>query len=147
MKMNSIVKILIEAIGIAISLVLFVSGLHFLIKSRQKKRYSSKTLGVITDNDIIRESTMPDNGSFTTKRYYYALCEYVVDGVRCVKETAIGTTQPKYKIGQAVTVYYNPNNCHEAYIEGDDNSRIKAVVCLILGIVVLIFVFLCVLAN
>ena len=30
-------------------------------------------------------------------------------------------------------MYYNPNNCHEAYIEGDNNSGIKAIVCFALG--------------
>ncbi len=40
------------------------------------------------------------------------------------------------------TVYYNTNNCHESYIEGDNNSKIKTIVSFALGIIVSIFVYL-----
>ena len=39
-------------------------------------------------------------------------------------------------------VYYNPNNCHESYIEGDNNSGIKAIIALILGITLVVFIYL-----
>ena len=38
-------------------------------------------------------------------------------------------------------MYYNPNNCHESYIDGDNNSGIKAIVCLVIGMITAILIY------
>ena len=141
--MDNIEKIMFGVIGIIITVSFFIIGVYYSIKMKKEKKYSSKVYGKIIDNSIIRKEKMTDGDGYTrTTRYYYALCEYIVGETKCIRETNIGTTQPKYKLGQTVTVYYNPNNCHESYIEGDNNSKIKAIVGFALGIVCSIFVYI-----
>ncbi len=65
----------------------------------------------------------------------------MVGETKCIRETNIGTLQPKYKIGETVIVYYNPNNCHESYIEGDNNSKAKAIVYFVLGTITSIILY------
>ena len=139
--MDNIIKNMFGIIGIIITCTFFMIGLYYTYKTKKQKNYSGKTYGKIIDN-IIKNERVLDNERLIYKRYYYALCEYMVGETKCVRETNIGTLQPKYKVGETVTVYYNPDNCHESYIDGDNNSKIKAIICFILGIVISIFVYL-----
>lgn len=136
--MDNIIKIMFEIMGAIISGTFFIIGVYYLYKTKKEKKYSSKTYGKIIENIMEKECI---NYNSPSRRYYYALCEYMVGETKCVRKTNIGTFQPKYKVGETVAVYYNPDNCHESYIEGDNNSKIKAIVCFILGIITSIFVY------
>ncbi len=139
--MDNIIKIMFGVSGTIITGTFFIAGLYYTYKTQKEKNYSGKTRGKIIDN-IMKSERIPDDDRIIYRRYYYALCEYMVGETKCVRETNIGTLQPKYKVGEMVTVYYNPNNCHESYIEGDNNSKFKAIVCFVLGIITSIFVYL-----
>lgn len=138
--MDNIMENMFGIIEIVITGSFFIMGLYYTYKTKKEKNYSGKTYGKIIDN-IIKNDQIP-NDDIIRRRHYYALCEYMVGETKCVRETNIGTLQPKYKIGETVIVYYNPNNCHESYIEGDSNSKAKAIICFILGIIMVIFVCL-----
>ena len=127
--------------GIIIS-VYFIAGIYYLNRYKKEKKYTSKTHGKIIDSIRKTERYYDVDGNSTTKRYWYFLCEYYVNGEKCVRQTNIGTFTHKYKIGQVVTIYYNPDNCHEAYIEGDNNTKEKIIVLFVLGIMGIAFLFL-----
>ena len=127
-------------IGGIIAGAFFVAGLYYLNKKRIEKKCSCKTYGKIIKN-IRREERVGADRYRDRRNYWYSLCEYTVGESKCVRETNIGTLQPR-EVGKIVTVYYNPNNCHESYIEGDNNSGIKAIIALILGITLVVFIYL-----
>lgn len=120
----------------------FITGLYYLNRNKKEKQCTCKTYGKIINHIMHEERESPASDDYRIRRYWHSLCEYTVGATKCVRETNIGTSQPRYEIGQIVTVYYNPNNCHEAYIEGDNNSNIKATLCFALGIIAIIFVYL-----
>lgn len=134
-----LLKIMFWGIGGIIAGGFFVAGLYYLNKKRREKKCTCKTHGKIIKNirceEIVGADRLRDR-----RTYWYSLCEYTVGETKCVRETNIGTLQPR-EVGKIVTVYYNPNNCHESYIEGDNNSGIKAIVVLILGIISVIFIY------
>lgn len=119
----------------------FITGLYYLVRKKKEKRCTCKTYGKIINN-IRRTEHIGSRSNGNYRRYirWYSLCEYTVEETKCIRETNIGTLEPR-KVGQIVTVYYNPNNCHEAYIEGDNNSGIKAIVCFALGSILTIFIY------
>ena len=140
-KLDDILKIMFFAMGGIISGTFFIAGLYYLYKNKKEKKYTCKTFGKIISNIRRVEHTGSlSRGDYRSYVRWYSLCEYKVGETKCVRETNIGTSQPR-EIGKSVMVYYNPNNCHEAYIDGDNNSGIKAIVCFVLGIISAIFIY------
>ena len=137
-----IIKILFLVIGVIIIGGNIIAGVYYLIKNKKEKKYTCKTYGKVISN-IRREEHIGHVSDDTYSRYvrWYSLCEYKVGDTKCVRETNIGTSQPR-EIGKVVTIYYNPNNCHESYIDGDNKSVIKAIVALVSAIISSIFLFL-----
>lgn len=138
---NTVLKIMFLGIGGTIAVAFFIVGLYYLNKQKKEKRYSCKAYGKIINNIKREEKNFDVDDHYRTRVYWYALYEYTVGETKCIRETNIGTLQPKYEVGQNVTVYYNPDNCHEAYIDGDNNSQIKSAVCFALGITLSIFIY------
>lgn len=129
-------KIIFLGIEGIISGVFLITGLYYLRRNQKEKKYTCKVYGKVVNNISRREKV---NDTYRT--YWYSLCEYTVGETKCARQTNIGTFQPRYEIGQTVTIYYNPDNCHESYIEGDNNSKMKAIVCFVLGIISLVFIY------
>ena len=134
-----LLKIMFLVIGGIIVGAFGVTGLYYLNKMRIEKKCTCKTYGKITMN-IRRKERVGVDRPRDRRVYWYSLCEYTVGEEKCVRETNIGTLQPR-EVGKIVKVYYNPDNYHESYIEGDNNSGIKAIVTLILGIFSVIFIY------
>ena len=128
-------------IAVSVTTIFFIAGLYFLYRSNKEKQYTNKTYGKIINNIQHKTTERDVDGKLVTKFYWHSLCEYTVGNTKCVRETNVGTVTPKYEIGQTVTIYYNPQNCHEAYIEGDSNSKAKAIVCFILGIFLIVCLY------
>ena len=134
-----LLKIMFWVIGGIISGAFWIAGLYYLNKKRIEKKCTCKTYGKIIMNIRRKETVGADRRRDRVVRWY-SLCEYAVGEEKCVRETNIGTLQPR-EVGKNVMVFYNPDNCHESYIEGDNNSGIKAIVALILGIISVIFIY------
>ena len=137
----SLANILFFILGGIITGSFFIMGFYYLIKTKKEKKYTCRVYGKVVNNIMREEKESDYDNHYRTKRYWYALCEYTVGTTKCARQTNIGTTRPKYEIGQTVTIYYNPNNCHESYIEGDNNSKTKAIVCFIIGIILIFFIY------
>lgn len=135
-----LLKFMFWGIGGIIAGAFLVAGLYYLNRKKEEKKCTCKTCGKIINNIRRDEFEADRRGTRTYRTYWYSLCEYTVGETKCVRQTNIGTFQPR-KVGETVTVYYNPKNCHESYIEGDKNSGIKAMVCLVLGITLAICIY------
>ena len=141
MDNSSLINILFFIFGGIITGAFFVLGVYYLIKARKEKKYTCKVYGKVVNN-IMREEREIDDNNYKTRRYWYALCEYTVGNTKCARQTNVGTFEPKYEIGQTVIIHYNPNNCHESYIEGDNVSSTKAIISFCLGIFFIIFLYI-----
>lgn len=135
-----LLKIMFLGMGGIIVVSFFIAGLYYLNKNLKQKKYTCKTYGKIINN-IGRQERFGADRQRDYRTRWYSLCEYTVGETKCVRETNVGTLQPR-EIGTVVTIYYNPDNCHESYIEGDNNSGVKAIIALILGIILIFFVFI-----
>ena len=139
--MNILGDIIFLIIAVIVTTTFFMVGLYLLYKSNKEKQYTNKTYGKVINNIQHKTTERDAHGKLVTRFYWHSLCEYTVGNTKCVRETNVGTVTPKYEIGQTVTIYYNPQNFHEAYIEGDNNSKAKAIVCFILGIFLIVFLY------
>lgn len=133
--MNYIILVFIFSIGIIIAGIFFAIA---YINFRKSKKYTGKVYGKVINN--IQIKSRDETGENYNRYYWHALCEYYVEGEKCVRQTTSGSLFQKYEIGQSVEICYNPNNCHESYIVGDTDPKVMGKVLSILGVIVLIFI-------
>lgn len=106
-----------------------------LNRYKKEKKCTCKTRGEIIKN--VSEYLLTDTGY-----KWQSICEYYTDeGKKYVIRNSTSKYMPKYKTGQIVIVHYNPDNCYEAYIECDGNSKNKAIISFVLGIIVIIYLY------
>lgn len=137
MNDENLLKVIFFTLGTIIFLAYFIAVLYYLNKNKKGKKCTCKTYGKVISN-VRRDELVGADRIRDCRIRWYSLCEYTVGDTKCVRQTNIGTSQPR-KVGEIVTIYYNPDSCHESYIAGDNNSKIKAIVVLILGIIIVVF--------
>ena len=81
---------------------------------------------------VLRQSHDSDGGYSSS---WHPVIEYNIRGLRYIKESAFGSSRPKYAIGQTVEVYYNPEDHHEYYIAGDTLPKTIAIIFTVVGII------------
>lgn len=106
---------------------------------KKKERCTVKGEGVLVK---FREDkttvTHEDYISYIT--YYYPIYEYVVDDKKYEVESSLGESNRNIVLlGEKKEIFYNPNNCEESYISGENpNSCLNKIK--ILGIIFLVIV-------
>ena len=128
--------------------LLFIVGIIFAVVGifvlkqgdNLKARCTEETTGTIVD--IVSER---DHSSDSSDRVYYPVVEYKVGDRIVNQKSRSGQTPCPYYVGQQVTVYYNPNNVEEYFIEGDSTPMFIGIVFIVIGsvvaVAVVIFVF------
>lgn len=126
-------------ITMAVALLFFLVGL-FMLRGQKKRVWecTAQTSGVVSDIERTEKIEKDDNGKEETTYVYYPVYTYTVDGSEISKRASTGSGLKRFKIGQAVTVFYNPANPDQYYVKEDKLSARGGF--LIMGIGVLLFV-------
>lgn len=74
---------------------------------------------------------------YGTIEYYYPVIEYKVNGEVYSGKSSSGFDVNKYKVGQKIKIFYNPNSIDEFIISKDKTSSILGVLCIVGGIIFL----------
>ncbi len=74
-------------------------------------RCTAQTQGVVVNN------VLSNSGSKKSSTTYHAVFEYTVNGKTYTQKDPIGYRPAKYKVGETVSVNYNPGDPDEFYIE------------------------------
>lgn len=96
-----------------------------------KARCTEETTGTVVGVICERDSGTTDfaDSSYT----YYPVIEYQAGERTISQKSRSGQTPPKYKVGDKVTVYYNPNNVEEYIIKGDSTPQYLGIVFIVIG--------------
>ena len=120
-------RILVIFLGI----VFVIVGIYVLVKENATlKRCTQKTTGTIVD--IVEEWSTDSDGDRTLS--YYPVISYQAGGITVTKQSnidisdsskisiksiSVSSNKTKMKINDNVTVFYNPNNVEEFFIDGE----------------------------
>ena len=119
--------------GIALAMSIFLlvglifGGIGFGIKYADNKK--KETCTEQTTGTVIDYATSPSSDNTT----YAPIVSYDVDGYTYTVHNNTYSNPCPYKIGESVTIYYNPNNPHTFYIEGEKTALILAYVFMGIG--------------
>lgn len=131
--------ILFSGIFSLIGFIFFLIGLlMFRHINKKEKRCILKTYGIV--KDVVKHKSY--NSDSVKGSGYYPVFEYHVGDVTITKESAYGSGKPRYKKGQNVEIYYNPQKCSEYYIKDDKLPHILAKVFTIVGAVLIGIAFI-----
>lgn len=124
-------KIILAAVIIIcglIGIVFTVVGIVCSIADRCKQlRCTEKTNGVILE---IEQETTYDGGTMTTT-LWYPVYQYYIDDIYFEKTSDVGFSKKIFHKGQAVEIYYNPNDYNELYVEAAKTKKTYALYVLI----------------
>ena len=113
-----------------------VTGIVFLIAGIVMKNNSQKIRERCTQKTI---GKVIDIAKIEMDRYDYTwvpIFEYMVGERKFKKESRYGGVQNKYKIGQEIEVYYNPENPNDSYI-GKEEGKSTGFFAIIIGATVI----------
>lgn len=116
--MEEITGIVVSSVFAVIGIIFFIVGLS-ISKNYKKKQINCtiSTTGKVVD--LVKEKTRNVN----SRSYSYTwrpVFEYNIGELKYIKKSYMGTSQPKYAIGQNVEIYYNPDDHNEFYVKGDN---------------------------
>ena len=114
---------------IVVGFVFIIAGIIAMIQGNiLELRCTEKTTGTVVEN-VIEKSYNSKNTSYL----YFPVIEYQVGDRIISQKSSSGQNPPKYKVGEQVEVYYNPNNVEEYIIKGDSTPKFLGILFVVLG--------------
>ena len=101
-----------------LGLIFFTAAI--IMRTIMKKKqacYTGKIEGTVVENKLIRERDIGINESSPSSMMYYAIVSYNVNGKTCTYKSNIHGAKPLHKVGDIVTVCYNPKKPEEFFIK------------------------------
>lgn len=125
MKLKKYLISIIFLIGIGV--ILIVLGIVAMTQGNAlKKRCTQKTTGTVVE---IVSIVHPDDTSPT----YFPVIEYQAGDSTISQMSNSGQYPSKYREGDRVEIYYNPNNVQEFIIKGDSTPNFVGIFCIVFG--------------
>lgn len=119
-------------------IILIVVGIVVLNQGNSlKKRCTEETIGTVVE--LICEVNYDNESTYFT---YFPVIEYQAGDRQISQKSRSGQDPPKYKEGEQVQIYYNPNNVQEYIIKGDSISSYLGILAIVLGSIAVVVGFI-----
>ena len=126
-----------------VGIIFIVAGIIVMKQGDSlKQRCSEEAIGTVVE--VICESDYSTTENTYTYTYYPVI-EYQVGDRMLSQKSRSGQDPPKYKVGDQVEIYYNPNNVEEYFIKGDSTPKYLGIGAIVLGSIAVaigLFVFI-----
>lgn len=123
--------ILISIFGLVCLLFLTIGTGMLSEDSKKRKNYTQQTTAHVKELKKRQSGKPGAPGSIR----YYPVFEYRANGQFIRAESRVGSDKPKYKEGDELTIFYNPNSRQDFYIPGTKSVRIIGSVFTVIGII------------
>ncbi|MBP3765678.1 MAG: DUF3592 domain-containing protein [Bacilli bacterium] len=114
---------------------IIVGAVLFIKNDYLTKNCTEETIATVVDMHEELDTTSDD----VTRYLYYPIIEYFASGKKVEVKMDSASSTPAYRIGEKVTILYNPKKTNEFIIKGDKMSNIFSIGFMGLGVVVTIF--------
>ena len=133
-------------LGFAVGIVLIIVGVSLIKKmNRLKLSCTALTIGKVTDIEKTVETMAVADGSGVQKvNRRYPVFEYSADGRTINYRSILDDGKSKFKVGQEVTVFYNPQDVEQHYVQEEKIGNKSGIIVVIGGVIfiaVVIFTF------
>ena len=122
--------ILTGGLFLLVGIIFVVAGIVVMIQGDSlKQRCTEETIGTVVE--VICETSYSAENELTYT--YYPVIEYQVGERAITQKSSSGQYPPKYKVGQQVEIYYNPNDVEEYIIKDDSTTKYLGIGFVVLG--------------
>lgn len=119
-----------------VGVIFIIVGAFLFIKNDYlTKNCTEETTATVVDMHEELDTTS-DN---VTRYLYYPIIEYMAHGKKVEAKMDNGSSTPAYRIGEKVTILYNPNKTSEFIVKGDKMSNIFSIGFMCLGVLITIY--------
>lgn len=126
--------ILISLFGL-VCLIFLIIGTGMLSgESKKRKNYTQETTARIKE---LKKKQVGKPGAPGSVRYY-PVFEYRANGQFVRVESKVGSDKPKYKEGDEVRIFYDPDTKKDFYIPGSKSATVIGTVLTVIGIILAI---------
>lgn len=120
---------------ICLGILFVIAGIVVLNQGNNlKNRCSEETIGTVVE--LIREVNSDD------EYIYFPVIEYQVGDDIISQKSRSGQGSPKYREGDQIEIFYNPDNIQEYIIKGDSTSSFVGIMAIVLGSVAVLAGFI-----
>lgn len=117
---------------IVIGVIFAVIGVIIMLTTHGKKvRCTSVTNAKVID--IIKNITKDYSSHKNNTKKFYPLLEYTINETKYVRKTSLGSSLPKYEIGEEIEIHYNASNPNEFYTGKGNISMMLGMIFTIFG--------------
>lgn len=115
-----------------VSLIVIGVGICLIVRDRLlKSKCTATAQGTIVD-------VIDEVGRDGKTRFQHPIVSYLAEAIKHDIKISMGTIRCKHKVGDLVTVHYNPLNSAECYIkDGSGNQTIAGIAVIVFGVLVL----------
>ena len=121
---------------VLVGFIFLIAGI--IINNNVKKiqtRCTEKTIGKVID--IVEWKSYTEDG---ISHSWFPVFEYIVGDRKLKRNSQYAGVSDKYKVGQEINIYYNPENPQDCYIEGEERKMMWIIIVGIITIGAGIFV-------
>ena len=114
-----------------VGIIITIAGVFVMKQSDSlKQRCTEKAIGTVVEI-VCREDY--DYNDDELDVYYYPVIEYQAGDITISQMSKSGQYPSKYKVGDQVEIYYNPNNAEEYIIKGDSTANFLGIGFIVFG--------------
>lgn len=99
-----------------------------------RRNYARKGVTISIGNENFSNNSHLHTYNTTT---FYPLFEYTVNGVKYVRKSSMGSSSPRYGIGEEIEIHYNASNPNEFYTGKGNASMMIGMIFTIFGILLI----------
>ena len=110
-------------------IVIAIGGFLFYKSADLAKKCTEEVTATVVD--IEEETEIDEDG---TSYIYYPVVEYKAGDENVKAKMTTGSSSPKYKIKDKVTILYNPNKTDEFIVKGDGSMDILKYIFVVVGV-------------
>lgn len=129
--------ILISMFGLVCLIFLTIGTGMLSTESKKKKNYTQETTAKIKE---LKKKQVGKPGTPGSVRYY-PVFEYRANGQFIRVESKVGSDKPKYKEGDEITIFYDPNSKKDFYIPGTKSANVIGSVFTGIGVILAVAAF------
>lgn len=122
--------ILISLFGLVCLIFLTIGTGMLSEESKKHKNYTQKTTARVKELKTKQSGKPGKPGSVR----YYPVFEYRANGQFIRAESRVGSDKPRYKEGDELTIFYNPDSRSDFYIPDSNSARIIGSIFTVIGI-------------
>ena len=115
-----------------VGILVIAVGIFMLFHTNDlKKKCTEETMAKVVE---IKEVEDYDSETYSTNYTYYPVVEYTASGRTVAKESSSSVDKNKYKIGDEIKIFYNPNNVEQFIIDGDISGNMIGIIAILGGL-------------